>query len=183
MQTIRLLTKRKRTLSQKKSWNEMIEANHYKKWLLTLLQETFGLPTQPAAYFLDSGSSGYFGVLENVRPELASQSLRPGNATVASHCNHVVFLLQVVEKYVRGEDLKTNKKDWEENWHVTIVSESEWNLIRKLLRDRYDQLIASIEGVENWSEEALADSLIVLVHSAYHLGEIRQIISSAHPHE
>jgi len=159
----------------------MMEVKNYKKWLLTLIQETFGVALQPAAYFLDSVSSGYFGVLENVGAELASQSLKPGNATVAAHCSHVVFLLQVVEKYLRGEDIKTNREDWEDNWHVTTVSESEWNLIRKSLRDGYDQLISSIEAVENWTEEALADSLIVLVHSAYHLGEIRQIISSAPP--
>jgi hypothetical protein len=157
----------------------MMEAKQYKKWLLTLLQETFGVSTQPAAYFLDSASSGYFGVLEKVGAELASRSPQPGNATVAAHCNHVVFLLQVVENYLRGEDFKTNKEDWEDNWHVLTVSESEWNLIRKVLRDRYEQLVLSIEAVENWTEEALADSLIVLVHSAYHLGEIRQIISSA----
>ena len=146
-----------------------MEAQNYKKWLLTLLQETFGDPSQPAAYFLDSASSGYFGVLEKTGAELASQSLKPGNATVAAHCSHVVFLLQVVEKYLRGED-----------WHVTTVNEAEWDLIRKSLRDGYDQLISSIEAADDWSEESLADSLIVLVHSAYHLGEIRQIISSAH---
>lgn len=159
----------------------MIEEKYYKKWLLTLLQETFGLPSQPAAYFLDSGSSGYFGVLEKVGAELASHSLRPGQATVVAHCRHVVFLLQVVEKYLRGEDLKTRQEDWEENWQVMTASETEWNLIRKSLRDGYDQLMSAIEAVENWTEEALADSLIVLVHSSYHLGEIRQIISSAHP--
>jgi len=158
----------------------MMEAKNYKKWLLTLLHETFGLSTQPGAYFLDSGSSGYFGVLETVGADLASQPLKPGNATVAAHCNHVVFLLQVVEKYLRGEDIKTKKEDWEATWQVITVSESEWNLTRNLLRDRFDQLISSIEAVENWTEEAVADSLIVLVHSAYHLGEIRQIISSAH---
>ena len=157
-----------------------MEAQNYKKWLLTLLQETFGDPSQPADYFLDSASSGYFGVLEKTWAELASQSLKPGNATVAAHCSHVVFLLQVVEKYLRGEDLKTRKEDWEEDWHVTTVSEAEWDLIRKSLRDGYDQLISSIEAADDWSEESLADSLIVLVHSAYHLGEIRQIISSAH---
>jgi hypothetical protein len=157
-----------------------MEAQNYKKWLLTLLQETFGDPSQPAAYFLDSASSGYFGVLEKTGAGLASQSLKPGNATVAAHCSHVVFLLQVVEKYLRGEDLKTRKEDWEEDWHVTTVNEAEWDLIRKSLRDGYDQLISSIEAADDWSEESLADSLIVLVHSAYHLGEIRQIISSAH---
>ena len=114
---------------------------------------------------------------------MASQSLKSGNATVAAHCNHVFFLLQVVEKYLRGKDFKTKREDWEDNWHVTTVSEAEWNLIRKSLRDSYDQLISSIEAVDNWSEESLADSLIVLVHSAYHLGEIRQIISSTHPSE
>ena len=81
---------------------------------------------------------------------------------------------------IYGEKIKTRKEDWEEDWHVTTVSEAESDLIRKSLRDGYDQLICSIEAVDDWSEESLANSLIVLVHSAYHLGEIRQIISSAH---
>ena len=39
----------------------------------------------------------------------------------------------------------------------------------------YDRLRAHWRSVEAWDEDSLGDALVVLVHSAYHLGAVRQI--------
>ena len=65
--------------------------------------------------------------------------------------------------------------DWPASWQVQRVGAAEWEALRSQLRLEYDELRASLNTLPAWSDAAVADSLAIVAHTAYHLGAIRQI--------
>lgn len=146
----------------------MIQVEDFKGALKALLAETFGALPSNAGYFLDSGRDGFLTALENVSAEIASQSIHPGNATIAAHCEHVNFILDVV----RNPEI-----DWAGSWHISTVNEAEWQAVRATLRQRYEALVNAIDTMPEWNGNYVGGALILLTHCAYHLGEVRQMLS------
>jgi hypothetical protein len=68
--------------------------------------------------------------------------------------------------------------DWSEIWRtVSRVTPPEWDAIRTELRLSYDRVLDLIKGPQTWSnEDQIASVIAIIVHSAYHLGEIRQAL-------
>lgn len=152
----------------------MIQVEDFKGALKTLLAETFGVLPSNEGYFLDSGRDGFLTTLENVSAEIASQSIRPGNATIAAHCEHVNFILDVV----RNPEI-----DWPGSWHISTVNEAEWQAVRATLRQRYEALINAIDTMPEWNGNYVGGALILLTHCTYHLGEVRQMLSVLLPRQ
>jgi hypothetical protein len=74
--------------------------------------------------------------------------------------------------------------DWQASWDVAAVTPPEWEALKQQLKASYSQVLTMLKGFERWDgEEDIAGALAIVVHTAYHLGEIRQalgIIRAAH---
>ena len=72
------------------------------------------------------------------------------------------------------------KLDWGEIWgRVSGVTAHEWEEIRGRLKATYRLISNTVRCVEDWVQnDAIGDSMAIVVHTAYHLGEIRQGLCS-----
>ena len=136
-----------------------------------LLTETF--ESVQGAY-LDRGTS-LFETLAQISAEDASQPM--GNcATIAAHVAHSTYYLEVLEDRMFGRDLSAVNWDtiWEE---VGGVDQAEWERMLADLRTTYARIKSHLDNAEEWEGiNELSSMLGIIAHSAYHLGEIRQMM-------
>jgi hypothetical protein len=141
--------------------------------LFTLLKETFeGPPPATASAYLDQGG-GLFQTVEGLTAEDASRAARAGAPTIAAHCEHARFYLDVLHKYMRGSDARA---DWGRSWRVQAVSAEEWEALKGELRAAYESLSGALRSTESWGDRSVGAALAVVAHTAYHLGAVRQLV-------
>ncbi len=136
-----------------------------------LLTETF--ESVQGAY-LDKGTS-LFETLADISAEGASQPM--GNcATIAAHVAHSAYYLAVLEDRMFGRDL--SYVNWNEIWEeVSSVDPDEWSRMIADLRATYERIKSHLDSAEAWEGiNELSSMLGIIAHSAYHLGEIRQMM-------
>lgn len=150
--------------------SDQIAIELFKKELFECLDETF---EQVHGIYLDKGTS-LFETLESVSAEDASRSIAEGGAPIAAHVEHVRFYMDVLNNMMQKEEVA--KVDWGEIWqNVRAVTPEEWEEKKRSLRESYQRVLATMKNYERWnSEYGISGSLAVLVHTAYHLGAIRQ---------
>ena len=142
-----------------------------KETLFTLLTETFQSGQNPdGTMYLDRGA-GLFDTLAPLSAEQASQEVIPGGTTLAAQVNHTHFYLEVIERYMRGE---APKVDWSESWQLQTVSENQWRDLSKKLKETYERISTLLQTQEDW--EQLEDGFAIAIHTAYHLGAVRQVV-------
>ncbi|MFN8472641.1 MAG: hypothetical protein U0822_10655 [Anaerolineae bacterium] len=154
-----------------------IQAEYFTGALYTLLDETFD---NVQGYFLDKGTS-MFETLATISSDEASVPVGGKCATLAAQVKHTAFYLEVVDRAVRSG---TNESvDWGEIWRTTsAVTPEEWEAIKARLRRAYDGIRALIADTESWpNEEYVGGAIATVVHTAYHLGEIRQALCTLRP--
>lgn len=143
--------------------------------LLILLDETFvGPPADRGSAYLDKGA-GLFQTLADLDAAVASGKPFPGAATIAAHLHHVDYYMHALLAFIRGEN---PKPDWNASWAVRTVDAREWSSLRERALDNYRALKETIVATERWDDDAIGYSLAVVVHSAYHLGAIRQLVKA-----
>lgn len=149
-----------------------IQAEHFTSALYTLLDETFD---NVHGLFLDKGTS-MFETLATISAAEASIPVGGNCATLAAQVKHVAFYLDVTEESVRTGQYE--RQDWGKIWRETsAVSAEEWEALKAALRESYDRIKALIADTPEWSnEEYIAGAIAVVIHTAYHLGEIRQAL-------
>ena len=145
----------------------------FKGELLNLLDETFA--THHGIYLYDGTS--LLETLDSVTAEEASAYVPDGCFCIAAHAEHVILYLDVVERSIvagSNEDV-----DWDDIWlRVRGVTPAEWDDLRRRLREAYARIRAAIVAFEGWDGEwAVTDAMAPVVHTAYHLGSIRQLLS------
>ncbi len=147
--------------------------NQFKTALFAMLDETF--TSNYHTIYLDEGAS-LFETLEGVTAEMASQPVSGRCSTIAAQVQHVSYYLDVLEKYTLSQEI--GPVDWEKIWkEAGPVTEAEWTEIQNQLKTTYERVRASLEGLENWEgDRAIGGALGIVVHTAYHLGEIRQAL-------
>ena len=139
--------------------------------LYAVLEETF---ERVQGIYLDRGTS-LFETLATISAAEASRPVSASCASIAAQVEHVRFYLEVLERYLRGEAVGT--VDWQASWRLTTVTPEEWAALQARLRDAYDSVSAVIRRIETWEgENDIGGALAVVVHTAYHLGEIRQAL-------
>ena len=125
--------------------------------------------------FLDRGTS-LFETLETITAAEASIPVGGKCATLAAQVAHVIFYLEVVEDYILKKD--RDNVDWGEIWRrVNKVSSEEWKAYQDQLKETYQRVISMLQKLdpETWNDERpIGGALAIAVHTAYHLGEIRQ---------
>jgi hypothetical protein len=154
-----------------------INSEHFTKALTMLLDETFD---HVQGFFLDKNTS-LFETLAGITASEASIPVGGKCATLAAQVKHVAFYLDVIEKSVR--DPAYPRVDWGEIWRtVNQVSPDEWNAIQAELRDNYNRILVLIKDTPDWPNEiAIGQAMATIVHTAYHLGEIRQALCFLRP--
>lgn len=140
--------------------------------LFDLLTETF---EQVSGMYLDKGTS-LFETLATISAEEASIPVGGKCATLAAQVEHTRYYLDVLEVYMLGQ--KPEGVDWNEIWQtVGAVTPEEWMAIQTRLQASYQRVRAKMTAIENWdSTDAIGASLSIVVHTAHHLGEIRQAL-------
>ena len=142
-----------------------------KNLLLLALEETF---ERVHGIYLDRGTS-LFETLGGVSADEASRPVSAGCASIAGQTEHVRFYVELLERYLRGEQVE--KVDWQATWWLTSVTPEEWQGLNDRLREAYRSAMETIRSLAVWDDEHdLGDALAILVHTAYHLGEIRQAL-------
>jgi hypothetical protein len=137
---------------------------------LALLDEAF---VTHHGIFLDRGNS-LFETLGTITAAQASIPVGGRCATLAAQVAHVNFYLEVIEGYILNVD--QGNVDWGDIWRrVKGVTPEEWTAYQDGLKATYQRLLAMLQGIEDWNQERpIGGALAMLVHTAYHLGEIRQ---------
>lgn len=139
--------------------------------LFGLLTETF---ERVHGIFLDRNTS-LFETLDGITAEQASRATSDHCATLAAQVNHVRFYLDVLEEYML--ETRTEQADWASSWQVGAVTAEEWDGLKQRLRDSYSRVRATMESFDSWdSDDRVGGAFAIVVHTAHHLGEIRQML-------
>ena len=138
--------------------------------LFDVLDEAF---VKHHGIFLDEHTS-LFETLETITAAEASIPVGGKCATLAAQVAHVNFYLEVLEAYILSKDI--GKVDWGDVWRrVSRVSPEEWKAYQDQLKETYQRVFSILQNVENWNDDKpIGGALAIAVHTAYHLGEIRQ---------
>jgi hypothetical protein len=59
---------------------------------------------------------------------------------------------------------------------VEKVTPEEWESLKDKLRQAYQRMDKLFRENKTWNEDTIGGSLSIVVHTAYHLGEIRQAL-------
>ena len=151
-----------------------IPVKRFKKALFRCLDETF---SNVQGIYLDKGTT-LFETLEGVSAEEASRAISSNSATIAAQVEHVRFYLDVLDEYLRTGEEKTN--NWREIWEtVHEVTPEQWEDLKRRLKESHERAMATLNSFEKWDGRYdITGGLSILVHSAYHLGGIRQALGA-----
>jgi len=148
-----------------------ISVEKFKEALNTLLTETF---ESVRGAYLDKGTS-LFETLATISSEEASRPVSARCASLAAQVEHTRYYLEVMSRYVRGEE--PTDVDWTKSWQIEAVTPEEWTRLNQELRDTYRQVRTLLASNTDWNvDDRLGEALLTVVHTAYHLGEIRQAL-------
>jgi len=148
-----------------------IQPEHFTNAVLELLDETFD---NVQGFYLDKNTS-LFETLADISAEKASIPVGGRCATLAAQVKHIAFYLDVLEKAI--QDIEMTNVDWGEIWRtVDQVTEAEWQAIQAELRASYKRIQTLVKTMPAWKEDEINGAVSVIVHTAYHLGEVRQAL-------
>lgn len=149
---------------------EKIDQENITEDLFTILDEVF---VTHHGIFLDRGTS-LFETLETISAEEASIPVGGKCATLAAQVAHVNFYLEVLEAHILKKDI--GKVDWGDIWRrINKVSPEEWKEYQDQLKETYHRIISMLQNIEDWNDDVpIGGAMAIAVHTAYHLGEIRQ---------
>jgi len=151
--------------------DKMIRQEDFLSNLFSLLDETFD---NTHGIYLDKDTS-LFRTLETVSAEEASIPVGGKCASLAAQVAHVTFYLEVLERYVVYND--STPADWGEIWRtIEKVTPAEWDELKARLNHAYCRIEKMFRENPVWNEDSIGGSLAIVVHTAYHLGEIRQAL-------
>jgi hypothetical protein len=138
--------------------------------LFDVLDEAF---VKHHGIFLDEHTS-LFETLETITAAEASVPVGGKCATLAAQVAHVNFYLEVLEAYIVNKDI--GKVDWGDIWRrVNKVSPEEWKGYQDQLKETYQRVLSILQNCDNWNDDRpIGGAIAIAVHTAYHLGEIRQ---------
>jgi len=153
---------------------QMIQQENFLDSLFAILDETF---ENHHGVYLDENTS-LFPTLEPITAEEASIPVGNKCASLAAQVAHVTFYLEVLERYIFLNS--GGNVDWDEIWRtVEKVSPEEWQELKRGLKKKYSQINRELRKLEAWDEEEkIGGAMAIVVHTAYHLGEIRQALCS-----
>ena len=148
---------------------ELIEPKAFQNVLLDLLDETF---ENHHGIYLDK-HNGLLETLELVSSEEASIPVGGKCASLAAQVAHATFYIESFERFaLQGDD---SLRDWNLIWRtVEKVTPEEWQDYKSKLKAAYQRMDKLFRENPVWNEDTMGGALSIVIHTAYHLGEIRQ---------
>lgn len=138
--------------------------------LLASLEETF---ENANTIFLNPNTS-FFETLATISAEEASQPVSASCASIAAQVEHVNFFMELLLQNAKG---KFPEVDWEHIWNtVQQVTEEEWQDSQQRLRKTYQDIRELVTSTAWEHPDIVLSAMGLLMHNAYHLGEIRQAL-------
>ena len=136
------------------------------------MEETF--ENKHHGIYLDEGTS-LFETLETIS---AAEASIPGGgkcASLAAQVAHVTFFIESFERFALQGD--NSPRDWGEIWRtIREVSPEQWEEYKRKLREAYLRMDKLFHENPTWNQDTIGGSLSIVIHTAYHLGEIRQAL-------
>ncbi len=150
--------------------------NLFTEAILVSLEETF---ENVQGIYLNRGTS-IFETLATITAEEASRPVSANCASIAAHVAHMRFYMEVTLQAVRGEQPEV---DWTEIWRtVQEVTPQQWATSQQHLRETYESIRALATNTPTWEDKnTIVGAIGLLMHNAYHLGEIRQALCTIKP--
>ncbi len=127
------------------------------------------------AYMLNGGDPGLLRSLDRLSAEAASKPSAAGSASIAAHVDHVLYGLDLMNRWSDGEANPWSTADWSASWTRGTVNEREWDALRERLRQSTARWRTALETPREMSLLELNGVIGSIAHLAYHLGAIRQI--------
>jgi hypothetical protein len=150
----------------------MIENQDFATNLFAFMEETF--EAKHHGIYLDRGTS-LFETLATVSAEEASIPVGGKCASLAAQVAHVIFYIDSWERYALQGD--NSPRDWGYIWRtVEKVTPEEWEDYKSKLKEAYLRMDKLFHETSTWDEDTIGGALSIVVHTAYHLGEIRQAL-------
>jgi hypothetical protein len=146
-----------------------VSAPHFTENLFAILTETF---ENTRGVYLDKDAD-LLSTLAGLSAKQASREVL--GTTIAAQVFHTLFYVRALARYAEGF---TGKTDWNESWTTKSVTEPEWDALKAQLREDYERVTGRLRAVTHWGEDPLDLGMAVAVHSAYHLGAIRQLVKA-----
>ncbi|MCW5878717.1 MAG: DinB family protein [Anaerolineales bacterium] len=148
-----------------------IEPQEFVNTITQLLDETFAVHQ---GIYLDKKNS-LLETLDTVSAAEASIPVGGKCGSLAAQVAHVIFYIESFERYALQGD--QTPPDWSQVWRtVEKVSEEEWQAYKDQLRTAYERMRRLFERNPLWNQDTMGGALSIVVHSAYHLSEIRQAL-------
>jgi hypothetical protein len=121
-------------------------------------------------------SAGWFaGLLETlaeIDATTASWARSERHSTIAAHLGHTVFGLRAVRLQLE-HNVHPN---WDEEWKIRSVTETEWQVLVAETQQEYQRL-RQLLAAHDLESPALAKAMLdQALHVAYHVGAIRQML-------
>lgn len=149
-----------------------IDRNQIIEQLIGVFDEAFPHPQKPWSYFTDNvPGAGYDGLLATLTATQASQTRC--NTTIVAHVNHMIFALETLTAWIRGE---RTFRDWTSSWNIHKVESEEWERMKSRLRESYIEARSALEQSALSSPESFGGAIGMIAHAAYHLSAIRHMI-------
>lgn len=150
----------------------MPDPHEFANNLFQLMEETF--EAKHHGIYLDKGTS-LFETLETISAQEASIPVGWKCASLAAQVAHVIFYIESFERYALHND--NSPRDWGFIWRtVEKVTPEEWEEYKRKLKEAYQRMDKLFRENQVWNEDTIGGSLSIVIHTAYHLGEIRQAL-------
>lgn len=151
--------------------------------LLTILREIFDGTRERDGFLLNPDDPGLLMELESVDAAVASARPMPGHTTVAQHVAHVLYGIELLNRWMSGEENPWASADWEAAWKLGPVNQSQWTDLLARLRKQSQQWRSAVaDKTDGWNQLAASGAIASAAHTAYHMGAIRQILAAANAH-
>ena len=153
--------------------------NVFHQALVSLLVEAFDGPPGEMAFMLNPGDPGLLRQLESVSAGVASTRPMPGKTTIASHVDHVLYGIELMNRWADGEPDPFSTADWSASWRRTSVDDAEWRTLIDRLRVASTKWRQHVADRTEWDVVGATGATASMAHAMYHLGAIRQLLAAA----
>lgn len=151
--------------------------------LITILREIFDGTQERDGFLLNPGDPGLLAELESVDAAVVSARPMAGRTTVAQHVAHVLYGIELLNRWADGEENPWASADWEAAWKLGPIDQKQWDDLLTRLTDQSKQWRSAVaQKTDDWNPITASGAIASAAHTAYHLGAIRQILSAANAH-